>query len=105
MAAIWLEGRILIVRQSYRSNPNWPGGAIRSGEDPKEAVARELGEELGLMVRPCHLTPAMETRVEWGVPARPRSNLRAAPPSRAADQDRQPRGRWRGVRSSRRAAG
>ena len=36
--AVWCGGRILVVQQSYRSNPSWPGGGIRRGEEPRAAL-------------------------------------------------------------------
>ncbi len=65
VAAVWLRGRVLTVRQSYRSNSCWPGGGIRSGEEPREAARRELREELGLEVSPGDLVFAREMAVEW----------------------------------------
>lgn len=45
------EGRVLLVRHTYRSQP-WglPGGLARHGEQPAEALAREVREELGVGV-------------------------------------------------------
>ena len=42
------EGRILLVRHTYRRQP-WglPGGLVRHGEQPADALAREVREELG----------------------------------------------------------
>src|SRR5215210_5985569 len=60
VVAVWLDGRILAVQQSYRSNLSWPGGGIRRGEEPREAARRELREELGLDVRPDDLVLARE---------------------------------------------
>jgi 8-oxo-dGTP diphosphatase len=65
VVAVWLGGCILVVQQSYRSNPSWPGGGIRRGEAPREAARRELWEELGLVVRPDDLRLAQEMIVEW----------------------------------------
>jgi len=65
VVAVWLDGRILAVRQSYRSNPSWPGGGIRRGEAPREAARRELREELGLEVAPDDLVLAREMVVDW----------------------------------------
>ncbi|KFN41936.1 NUDIX domain-containing protein [Arenimonas metalli] len=42
------QGRLLILRPSYR--PEWllPGGVVEEGESPGEALVRELHEEIGL---------------------------------------------------------
>ena len=49
------EGRILITQRSQ--NESWgagwweiPGGGVRAGEEPDQAVLREIGEETGLDV-------------------------------------------------------
>jgi 8-oxo-dGTP pyrophosphatase MutT (NUDIX family) len=43
-------GDVLFVRHSYGDRRAWelPGGAIKRGEAPREAAAREAREELGL---------------------------------------------------------
>jgi 8-oxo-dGTP diphosphatase len=64
LVAIWVGGRVLTVRQSYRANLSWPGGGIRRGEDPRDAACRELAEELGLVVRPSELTPVREIIID-----------------------------------------
>lgn len=48
VVALWLEGKVLLVRQSYRVRPVLPGGGVRRGEAPRQAACRELAEELGL---------------------------------------------------------
>jgi 8-oxo-dGTP diphosphatase len=65
MVAVWWGGRVLAVKQSYRSNLSWPGGGVRRGEQPREAARRELREELGLEVAPDDLVFAREVVVEW----------------------------------------
>jgi 8-oxo-dGTP pyrophosphatase MutT (NUDIX family) len=65
MVAVWVDGRVLAVQQSYRTNPSWPGGGIRRGEEPREAARRELREELGLEVAPDDLVLAREMVVDW----------------------------------------
>jgi 8-oxo-dGTP diphosphatase len=65
VVAVWFGGRILAIRQSYRSNLFWPGGGIRRGEEPRDAARRELREELGLTVAPDDLVLAREMVVDW----------------------------------------
>jgi 8-oxo-dGTP diphosphatase len=50
-----LSGRIAVVRVEKPGHPAWfdlPGGALDPGEDAAQAVAREFGEEAGLVVAP-----------------------------------------------------
>ena len=65
IVAVWLDGRILAVRQSYKHGLTFPGGTIHSGEAPLAAAQRELREELGLAVPAQALTLAYETTMEW----------------------------------------
>ena len=65
VVAVWWDGRILAVQQSYRANLSWPGGGIGRGEEPREAARRELREELGLEVAADDLVLAREMVVEW----------------------------------------
>ena len=65
LVAVWLGGRVLAVRQSYRKHSSLPGGGVRRGEEPREAARRELREELGLEVRPDDFALAREMVVEW----------------------------------------
>ena len=44
------DGRVLLLRHTYRARDPWglPGGLIRPSEQPAAALARELAEETGL---------------------------------------------------------
>jgi 8-oxo-dGTP pyrophosphatase MutT (NUDIX family) len=64
MVAVWLDGLILGVTQSYTNRLTWPGGGIKHGEAPIQAAQRELREELGLSVRTDDLTRACRLDVE-----------------------------------------
>ena len=46
--AIYVGPALLLVRSSYRTAWNFPGGSIRHGEMPEVAARRELVEEIGL---------------------------------------------------------
>lgn len=46
------DGRLLLVRQSYRRRWGLPGGLIGRGEVPAAAAIRETAEETGLLVEP-----------------------------------------------------
>lgn len=55
VAAIILDeqGRILLCKHTYRKARPWgiPGGSLEYGEDPEEAISREIFEETGLKVK------------------------------------------------------
>ncbi|MFG1848302.1 NUDIX domain-containing protein [Micromonospora carbonacea] len=42
------EGRVLLVRPSYKNHWDIPGGYVEPGESPRAACIREIHEELGL---------------------------------------------------------
>jgi len=49
------EGRILLARRAHEPDAGkWdlPGGFLEEGEDPRDALRRELNEETGLEVEP-----------------------------------------------------
>lgn len=47
------EGRVLLLKHRFRPSPGWgmPGGFIEQGEQPEEALRRELREEVQLEVQ------------------------------------------------------
>ena len=48
------RGKVLLTRSRFRSTEfvNFPGGGVRIGEAPMQALLRELRDETGLSVRP-----------------------------------------------------
>ncbi|MFG1775835.1 NUDIX domain-containing protein [Micromonospora sp. NPDC049048] len=45
------EGRVLLVRPTYKETWDIPGGYVEPGEAPRAACIREVEEELGLVVQ------------------------------------------------------
>jgi ADP-ribose pyrophosphatase YjhB (NUDIX family) len=47
------RGRVLLLKHRFRPGSGWgiPGGFIAAGEQPEEAVKRELREEVGLELK------------------------------------------------------
>ncbi len=48
--AVWVNGKLLLIRNSYRSKFSLPGGAVDRGEAELDAAVRELHEEVGISV-------------------------------------------------------
>lgn len=42
------DGRVLVVKPTYKDSWDVPGGYVNAGETPREAAAREVKEELSL---------------------------------------------------------
>jgi len=77
------DGRIALVKISKPGQAPWhdlPGGALDPGEDDAQALAREFGEEAGLVVRAAApLTRADQYfRLADGAPVNNRSGLYVA---------------------------
>ncbi len=56
---------LLLVRQSYRREFSLPGGGVKPGEQPLDAVRRELDEELGLAVPAADFEPVLTETGLW----------------------------------------
>lgn len=50
LVAIHCDGKLLVIRNSYRRGWSLPGGGVEPGETSCAAAMRELCEELGLVV-------------------------------------------------------
>src|SRR2546427_4897446 len=42
------DGRVLLVKPTYKAGWDIPGGYVEPGESPKQAALREVREELGI---------------------------------------------------------
>ena len=50
LVAVWLDGRVLLVKNAYRPQYNFPGGGPKPAEPPAATARRELAEEVGLQL-------------------------------------------------------
>lgn len=65
LVAIWHDGAILLVRNSYVRYFSLPGGYVRRAETAREAALRELAEEVGVTGVDDLLTLALDVTHEW----------------------------------------
>jgi 8-oxo-dGTP diphosphatase len=65
LVAIWHDGKILLVRNSYLRYYSLPGGYVGARETSREAALRELLEETGIRGDASNLKLALDTRQEW----------------------------------------
>ena len=49
------EGKILILKPTYKDNWLLPGGVIEANESPRQACIREVKEETGIDCQPTRL--------------------------------------------------
>lgn len=56
--AVWHDGRLLCVEESYRTGLGLPGGGCNPGESACAAARRELREEVGLDLEPASFRSA-----------------------------------------------
>lgn len=61
--AVWYDGQLLLVENSYRRQLYFPSGGVRSGECPLEAARRELKEEVGIDLPPERFSLAFEMQL------------------------------------------
>ena len=66
-ALIWNNGKILLENHKKARAYTIPGGKINDGEQPVDALIRELGEELG--IKPTEISIFTKTTFECGYPA------------------------------------
>jgi 8-oxo-dGTP pyrophosphatase MutT (NUDIX family) len=55
LVAVWNDRELLVVKNSYRRHFTLPGGYVRHGESIEQAAARELAEEVGIVVKPAQV--------------------------------------------------
>ena len=65
LVALWHDGEVLLVRNSYVPYHSLPGGYVREQERGRDAALRELNEELHISVRPEDLKLAVDHFHEW----------------------------------------
>jgi 8-oxo-dGTP diphosphatase len=65
LVAIWNNGEILLVKNSYVNYYCVPGGYLKEAETPVEAAVRELAEEVSIQVPPEALKLGLEETHTW----------------------------------------
>jgi 8-oxo-dGTP diphosphatase len=65
LVALWHDGEVLLVRNSYTRYYSLPGGYVRPWETGREAARRELAEEVGIRVEPSQLDPVLDEERPW----------------------------------------
>jgi 8-oxo-dGTP diphosphatase len=65
LVAVWHDGEILLVKNSYRRQYTLPGGYVRRLETPREAAVRELAEEVGIEIHPADVVIAYAGRLPF----------------------------------------
>jgi 8-oxo-dGTP pyrophosphatase MutT (NUDIX family) len=65
LVAIWNNGEILLVKNSYVRYWSLPGGYVRRGETGRQAAIRELIEETGIRAGASELRLALDNQHLW----------------------------------------
>lgn len=65
LVAIWHDGKILLVQNSYVPYRSLPGGYVHKHETGRDAALRELREETGIRATAAELKPVIDEHHEW----------------------------------------
>jgi 8-oxo-dGTP diphosphatase len=65
LVALWCDGELLLVQNSYVNFRSLPGGAVNRGETGRQAAIRELREEVGIVARQEDLVAVVDEVHEW----------------------------------------
>ena len=65
LVAVWHDGEILLVRNSYVRYYSLPGGYVHRGETGRDAAVRELLEETGIRAAQSDLRMALDHQHDW----------------------------------------
>lgn len=65
LVAVWHDGAMLLIKNSYVSYRSLPGGYVKEGESPEQAAVRELAEEVGIEVSSDRLSLATHQQLSW----------------------------------------
>lgn len=65
LVAIWYQGKVLLVQNSYVNYLSLPGGHVKQNESAVKAAVRELREEIGLNVSEDDLNQVLDHTHQW----------------------------------------
>lgn len=65
LVALWHDGHVLLVKNSYVNYYSLPGGNVRATESAVDAAVRELKEEIALTVDGSQLRIVLDHNHEW----------------------------------------
>jgi ADP-ribose pyrophosphatase YjhB (NUDIX family) len=65
LVAIWHDGKILLVQNSYVPYKSLPGGYVHLRETAREAALRELREETGIAATSADLKAVVDEHHDW----------------------------------------